>query len=452
MRLSFRIAVALVAFSLAPSNGAEPVPSVAEQLRTVTVLDLSTAQRLAVAGNPQLESVQARIDQAWATLRQSRAPFLPTVTASASAFHNEVADGLGTFGIQNPEQYYGVGIDAAWLIYDGLGRRYRAATTTLAWKQALVQQDEVVRSLLGAVASTYYAAQLAREERVIAEADRAYNRRLLNDAQTRFRAGAGALSDVLGFEIRANAAEASMITAAENYDTIMTSLGALLGLGDAAMPPDLSLAPLGAAAPEELAETVPEPHLDYARDHRPLLQSARIGTALAAASTAAARSQFHPTVTLLASADASRGNDVGFRDEDTATAVGIALEYTLFDGGLRRAEVVEAEAAEDEAAASLRDSSVAVAAEVRQAVIAINAARRQLELQRRTVELVARNRDLVEKEYSAGQTSLVRLNEAQRDLVTARARLALALVSLRTAWSDLHTATGRILEHGEASK
>lgn len=55
------------------------------------------------------------------------------------------------------------------------------------------------------------------------------------------------------------------------------------------------------------------------------------------------------------------------------------------------------------------------------------------------------NRDLVEKEFAAGQGSLVRLNEAQRDLVTAQARLALALVSLRLTWHNLRTSTGEIL-------
>jgi outer membrane protein TolC len=59
---------------------------------------------------------------------------------------------------------------------------------------------------------------------------------------------------------------------------------------------------------------------------------------------------------------------------------------------------------------------------------------------------VRRTRDLVEKEYSAGQASLVRLNEAQRDLTTAMGRLALARAALRQAWFNLETDTGRILE------
>jgi outer membrane protein TolC len=77
---------------------------------------------------------------------------------------------------------------------------------------------------------------------------------------------------------------------------------------------------------------------------------------------------------------------------------------------------------------------------------ALTTARDQLILQRENARLVRRNRDLVEKEYAAGQTSLVRLNEAQRDLIQARGRLALARVSLRQAWQGLYAATGKILD------
>ena len=66
-------------------------------------------------------------------------------------------------------------------------------------------------------------------------------------------------------------------------------------------------------------------------------------------------------------------------------------------------------------------------------------------LQRENVDLVQRTRDLVEKEYNAGQGSLVRLNEAQKDLTTAQGNLAQALVALRQAWIELETRTGSIL-------
>src|SRR5690606_18615930 len=89
--------------------------------------------------------------------------------------------------------------------------------------------------------------------------------------------------------------------------------------------------------------------------------------------------------------------------------------------------------------------SIDVVSDVRTAIQNLATAQQQLILQRATAEFVSRNRDLVEKEYDAGQGSLVRLNEAQRDLIEAQSRLALARVALRQAWHDLRTATAETL-------
>jgi outer membrane protein len=83
--------------------------------------------------------------------------------------------------------------------------------------------------------------------------------------------------------------------------------------------------------------------------------------------------------------------------------------------------------------------------DIRSSVALVTSAQTQLALQRENVELVQRTRDLVEKEYNAGQGSLVRLNEAQRDLTNAQGSLALALVALRQAWVELETRSGIIL-------
>ena len=64
---------------------------------------------------------------------------------------------------------------------------------------------------------------------------------------------------------------------------------------------------------------------------------------------------------------------------------------------------------------------------------------------RETVQLVQENRDLAQNEYEAGQAALVRLNEAQRDLITTHGRLAQALVSYHLATQHLLSATGRNL-------
>jgi outer membrane protein TolC len=95
---------------------------------------------------------------------------------------------------------------------------------------------------------------------------------------------------------------------------------------------------------------------------------------------------------------------------------------------------------------SLEGAKINITSEVQTVLARVDSAQQQLLLQRRNAKLVQRNRDLVEKEYKAGVGSLVRLNEAQRDLIQAQVSLAKAQAALRQAWYDLETATGRIVE------
>ena len=69
-------------------------------------------------------------------------------------------------------------------------------------------------------------------------------------------------------------------------------------------------------------------------------------------------------------------------------------------------------------------------------------AQQQIRLQRENLITARENRRVVRAGYSAGTETLNRLNEAQRDFITAEADLALARIRLRQAWSDLRAAIG----------
>ena len=64
-----------------------------------------------------------------------------------------------------------------------------------------------------------------------------------------------------------------------------------------------------------------------------------------------------------------------------------------------------------------------------------------MRLQRLNLVSARENRRIVAAEYEAGKASLVRLNQAQRDLIETDAGLALARIRLRQAWTDLRAAT-----------
>ena len=78
-----------------------------------------------------------------------------------------------------------------------------------------------------------------------------------------------------------------------------------------------------------------------------------------------------------------------------------------------------------------------------EAIIDLNDAQQQILLRRESLETARENRRIIQASYVAGKETLTRLNEAQRDYITADADLALARIRLRQAWSDLYAATSQ---------
>jgi outer membrane protein TolC len=347
--------------------------------------------------------------------------------------------------VDNPEDYYQAGLVASWTVFDGFRREFNNALARYGEEASQAALVESRRLLLSSVADSYYIAQLARENIAIADADEAFNQRQLEEAQIRYRVGTGTLSDMLNFEVQVNAARSARNDFRRGYETALVGLAALMGLPDAYLPPGLDLASLAKETEKDMAPPDPETHIDYALLNRSDIQQSESILKQSEANVGIARSLFYPTMQLAGSIDGERANSGRFEGDDFGNTIGLYLTYRLYSGGERRARLAEAKYQEREAEENLRSTSIGVSADVREAVATVRSAQYELELQLKNAALVMENRDLVEKEYQAGQASLVRLNEAQRNLTQAQGRLALARVGLRQSLKNLDVSTGRIL-------
>ncbi|HNT89676.1 MAG TPA: TolC family protein, partial [Candidatus Hydrogenedentes bacterium] len=153
-------------------------------------------------------------------------------------------------------------------------------------------------------------------------------------------------------------------------------------------------------------------------------------------------SDFGPQVAAVASARTQSINETAIREDEIITTVGVNVALNLFSGGRRIARVLEAKHARREAEYRITETELKIVGEVRQALLDLQTAQQVLILQRGAAEFVEKNRDLVVKEYDAGRAMLVRLNQAQRDLVQAQGQLAQARVALQRSWAALRAATG----------
>jgi TolC family type I secretion outer membrane protein len=420
----------------------------------IKVLDLKTAWRIALADSPSLAAAQARVFQAEARVRQAQSAYWPTLEALASTAHTRLSDNAAqarlAIGGENPDTYHHLGLSAGWLLFNGFERKFNHFAARYGEQESRQSFRDARRLLADSVAAIYYTAQLALEDMAIVTADEKFNRRQAEEAAARLRLGTGALSDALNFQIQVNTAKTRMIQAQQNFKAAMIGLAALLGVDTVTFPAQMELAQLPRETEKTLAPPRLAPLIDHALAHRPDVLAADYALRRTQAGIGAAQAKFYPTLNLFAAVDGDRTTDLGFEDDDFGDSVGLNLSYNLFKGGGDKARLLEARHKQKEAEQNFLQAKITVTSEVKNALSQLESVQQQVRLQRTNLTLARQNRDLVDKEFAAGEASLVRLNEAQRELTTAQARLALALVSLHQAWHNLKVSTAQILAELEA--
>jgi len=415
-----------------------------DPLAGIQVLDLANAERIALKNNPSLAAAAERVEQAKALVTQSRSSYWPQVAGSASyssIWQDETSDVPG-FSVSSPQEDYRVGVNATWLAFDGFSRKCSILQAKYGEDIQVRALWEAERGILSALASVYFGALLASENIAIAEADEAFNLRQLEEAKLRRQVGTGSLSDELNFEVRVNSARANLISAREDNRLALAALGRLMGLEAGIVPKGVALAALKEPPAEAMGPTDGSSLIERAWGDRPDLLQVELLVKQAEAGVRNAKGDYYPEAAVSAGVEGNRESSMGFEGEDFRETVSLSLSYDLFNGMRRKGRISEARATLREAEKNLMAAKVNVASEVQEALVNLEAAKEQLDLQTANARLVEKNRDLVEKEYTAGQTSLVRLNEAQRDLLTAQARLAVARVSRQQSWNALQLATG----------
>jgi outer membrane protein len=459
MHLLTVLIVFLLSTAVSAAEAPEPGESEAalRQFQSLEMLDLETAGRIALAGNYSLKAVLERVRQAKEKMVQARAAWFPRIDAEGSATRvrmsrNQYDENLAAARalnpratIEDPEEYYNAKLGAGLVLFNGFERIYQNRAASCGIKESEAAHEDARRLILSSVVETFFSAQLALANLDIARADEDFNRRLLKDARARRRVGTGSLSDEYNFEIRVNAAVTSRLAAEADYEAVMFGLAALLGLPEATFPEGVTLCRLAPATEEEMAVPNAPPLIERARAKRQDIHRQEQAIQRLEAQVGVARAAFYPTLQLFASYDGDRSHNAHLHDDDFGSSVGASMTYNLFSGGGDAARVRESRFALREAQQELNNLRLQLAAEVRSAVSQLTTVQQQLKLQESNTELTRKNRDLVEKEYAVGQGSLVRLNEAQRDLITARSRLALALVSVHRAWYDLQSKTGTLV-------
>lgn len=436
--------------------------TVAEEHRLIPndceTLNLKRAEEIAVENNPDFISTYHSMKAAWARFYQSLSAYMPTITAGYeigmdNTYPQHYSGPDAAYSQKNFSYDNTIGMGGNLLVFDGLMRTMNMLAARSEAKEYEKLNDDAHRILVKSVADTFNSILLAKEQILIARANLDFNRKLEKETEIKYDAGAVALTDVLNFQIRATEAENGLIIARYNYKIAKYALAALLGLTEGDIPPRVKF-PSVDSVEEQLLASV-DVYLDMALSNRPDLEAARRRLQALKYDLYASFGRFSPVVNFYMDGSYNwnrtqfKGRKHGDVPYNTHTHsknfdYGMTINWTLFEGGRRFAQVREAQAYVAQQEYLLEEQWLSVISQVRQAYDECRKSAKQLILFRKIQGASTKNRDLVEEEYKAGNTNITRLNEAQTDLVRAQSNLATARINVLDSRAQLRAAVGEL--------
>jgi outer membrane protein TolC len=386
--------------------------------------------------NRSLVVERARLSQAQANLSQAWSSLFPTITLQGKYARNNTqfsfplptAPGQSLL-VQPYNQLDGVASFSMPLLVPALFPTIDAVKTGVRASEANFDASE--DALLFNVAQTFYACAIADEVRVARHSSVEVARVTLENARTRFAAGAVTKVDVDRAELAYVRAQQAEREADLGREQSYRALGTLIQ----------APAPFHVQAPAEMAPVAPPAQdLDVTLRLRPEFLALEATAQSYDAQRRAYAWRWAPG--LSAFGNARIFNYDNFARERHAWVVGLQLDWVIFDGGARNAQKSLAAAEATEAAARadvLRDSIRDDLANGRSQLDTKTQARLTAE---RSVELARETIDLVRTQYEAGSVTQGDLLQAQDNLVAAQEALAQAHFDVALADLTLRRAAG----------
>ncbi len=380
-----------------------------EELFTDTCLQQLIRQGL--AANADLAVARLQVEEAQATLRQSKLAYLPSVQL-------EPTGTLSSFDGQKTQKTYSVGASASWEIdlFGKLRNSKRQAQASLlasdAYRQAM--QTQVVAT----VADSYYALLMLDEQIRITEQTAESWREYVRSLSALMQAGQADRATLAQAEASRLAAESSLLSLQQQAIEQENALCVFVGL----TPRRLERGTMdGQHFPSHLSVGVP---LDLL-SRRPDVRQAEANLMQAFYATNSARAAFYPSITLSGSAGWTNSGGAAVTNPGAwlLQAVG-SLVQPLFNRGQNLANLKIAKAQQEEAVLQFRQSLLDAGNEVNNALAQWQTARERIRLDNGQVEQLT---------ITLGDTELLMENSADTNylqVLTARQSLLSAQLAV----------------------
>ena len=405
---------------------------------------LNTLEEQVAQRNQSLAAQLAAYEQARAAIAQAQAAYYPTLSAGAVATRSKSAS--SSTSVAAPGRIgnaVSVSATASWEpdLWGKVRLQVRASQASAEASAATMRNTML--SLQGSLAQSYLQLRTVDAQLVLAQNTvRAYAQ-ALRLTENRYKAGVDTAADVASAKTQWLQAQTSLTDFGVARAQLQDAVAVLVGTSpsDFALPargsmPDVPVIPPG--IPAQLLQ------------RRPDLAAAQAQVEAANAQIGVAQTAWFPNLTLSAQSgsQATRVADL-FSVPSLFWSLGPSLAATLFDGGLRRAQVASSQAVYRQTVANYRQDVLTALQQVEDNLAAQRILAQEAQQQALVVQAADVSLRLAENQYKAGtapylnvitaQTTATTARNAQIVLLNRRYTAAVALIqSLGGGWGNTH--------------
>ena len=427
----------------------------AQQAQQPSPLTLQQAVSISLEKNPERKAAMADTKAASADVKEARSFLLPHVTLSETAtigndpvyvFGSKLrqqrfttADfALNVLNTPAPFGNFATRFGGTWNLFDSFGS-WRAVTRAERVKDAAGHQlERTDQEIIFRVVDSYYGVLLARKQLEVAEQSMKTAQAILDRSKDRFESGVVVESDYLSAQVRLATRKQELIRAQNNLALARAQLSTSMGLSA-----ETAVDPVEVLAEKNLPATSLDDLEKQAVDRRPDLKRVRSEEAAQQQSVSIAKSSFGPRVNAFGGWEADNPTLLAGGGGNSWLA-GIEVQFDLFEGGAKRAQLSHERALEEKVSAVKEMATDAIRLEVRRAYYDLDAARQQVDVARATIAEAQESLRINQDRYDSGLSTITDLLAAEEAARRSQTDYWEALYRYHTGYANLELASGTL--------
>lgn len=389
-------------------------------------LTLDEAISIALQRNSSLIKNKNNLLSKEASVKSAYGDFLPNMNASASWNWNKIKDDggeqldyLGNIVVTPPSEEdsrnYRLGISGNWTLFNGLANYSNLQKTKKELKAAKLSLEKLKQDIVLQTQTLFFNVIKTKYIMKVREENVKYNRKFLETIEEKNKLGSAPLTDLYSQQVQLGNAELALIQAKNDYENAKAKLLDYLSLDvtkNYKFESNLGERKISTNI-DDLMQPIDE-MVQYALQARPDYKSQYLLTEAAKENLTMAKSGYWPRLTGNYGLNTSAAGVNKLFNRKTFSA-GLNLSLPIFSNFNTSEQVQYAKVSELNAMEDLRAYERKIKMEIKQAYENLLAAKKGLEVSRKTVKAAEQTREVVSEKYKMGAATIVEALKADKD-------------------------------------